>query len=168
MTDVMLELLDAREETRLNRFFRRRLGNRDEAADATQETLLRMLEASHSTLIENPQAYLFQVARSVARMAKLRQHRDGNLFLAEEFGWDQADETPLPDRVVMGRESLLLMAKSIEQLPKRCQQVFILSRLRGFSNGEIAAQLDITRNMVEKHIIRALLHCRKVRAELSI
>ena len=56
------------------------------------------------------------------------------------------------------------MAKAIEQLPNRCQQVFILSRLHGLANGEIAELLGISRNMVEKHIIRALLHCRKVRA----
>lgn len=58
------------------------------------------------------------------------------------------------------------MARTIEGLPNRCQQVFILSRLHGLSNGAIADQLGISRNMVEKHIIRALLECRKMRAEI--
>ncbi len=60
------------------------------------------------------------------------------------------------------------MARAIEALPKRCQQVFVLSRLHGHPNGEIAARLGISRNMVEKHIIKALLHCRQVRAQIKM
>jgi DNA-directed RNA polymerase specialized sigma24 family protein len=45
--------------------------------------------------------------------------------------------------------------------------VFILSRLHGMANGEIAARLGISRNMVEKHIIKALIHCRNARVEIN-
>lgn len=165
MTD-MLHSLHAGEEKRLHRFFHRRLKNRDDVADATQETFLRMLEASHATLIENPQAYLFQVARSVARVILTRQTREQAMFAPDDAGMEEPDDFPLPDRIVNARQCLLIMAKAIEALPTRCQQVFILSRLRGLSNGEIAAELGISHNMVEKHIIKALLHCRKVRAEI--
>jgi len=67
MNSASLQSLHDREESRILRFFQRRLKNREDAADATQETFLRMLTVPRSTLIENPQAYLFQVARSVAR-----------------------------------------------------------------------------------------------------
>ena len=36
-----------------------------------------------------------------------------------------------------------------------------MSRLDGLRNGEIAERLGISRNMVEKHIIKAMLHCRR-------
>jgi RNA polymerase sigma-70 factor (ECF subfamily) len=36
--------------------------------------------------------------------------------------------------------------------------------LHGLPNGEIATLLGISRNMVEKHIMRALLSCRALRA----
>ncbi len=168
MSKALLQVLDAEEESRLMRFFRRRLQNREDAADAMQETLLRALEVSHATLIDNPQAYLFQIARSVARLTAIRQSRERPLFAPYEAGFAVACEEPGQERIVAGRQHLILMARAIEALPKRCQQVFVLSRLHGHSNGEIAARLGISRNMVEKHIIKALLHCRQVRAQIKM
>lgn len=86
MSKALLQVLDADEESRLMRFFRRRLQNREDAADAMQETVLRALEVSHATLIDNPQAYLFQIARSVARLTAIRQSRERPLFAPYEAG----------------------------------------------------------------------------------
>jgi RNA polymerase sigma-70 factor (ECF subfamily) len=164
---ALVHELQRSEEGRLRRFFMRRFRNAADAADATQETFLRMLDAPSKTIIENPQAYLFQIAKSVARVTSARLAADSNLFLPALFGESQAEDVPDQERVVNGRQSLVLLAKAIEKLPNRCQEVFILSRLHGLSNGEIAVQLGISRNMVEKHIIKALIHCRKIRSDIS-
>jgi RNA polymerase sigma-70 factor (ECF subfamily) len=42
----------------------------------------------------------------------------------------------------------------------------LLVRFEGLSNGEVASRLGITRNMVEKHLIKGLLHCRRRCADL--
>lgn len=166
MNRLFIQSLHEQEEGRLRRFFQRRLGSREAAMDATQETFLRMLAVPRSTILENPQAYLFQVARSVAQVASRRSAREVSLFVQEDAGLGVADDAPGQERVVNGRQGVVLMARAIAELPNRCQQVFILSRLHGLSNGAIAAELGISRNMVEKHIIRALLHCRRLRAEI--
>lgn len=147
----------------------RRFKNDNDVADATQETFLRMLSASRTTLIENPQAYLYRVAQSVAITFSKRSSLESKLFC----GFDPdclpvADDAPDQERIVDARQTLLIFATAISQLPTRCQQVFILSRLHDYSNGEIAAELGISRNMVEKHIIKALLHCRQLRAKIFI
>ncbi|SEG79105.1 RNA polymerase sigma factor [Bosea lathyri] len=160
--------LHRQQESRLRRFFMRRLRNAADAADATQETFLRLLCVQQKTVIENPQAYLFQIAKSVASRAAQERAANAALFSAEADGGDLATDAPDQERIVYGRQALLLMAKAIEELPPRCQEVFILSRLHGLANGEIAVALGISRNMVEKHIIRALLHCRAVRAEIFV
>lgn len=165
MSKALLQLLDTEEESRLLRFFRRQLRNREDAADAMQETALRALQVGQTTAIENPQAYLFQIAKSVARLTIIRQSRERPLFVPLEDGLGIASENPSQEQIFCARQHLLLMAREIEALPKRCQQVFVLSRLHGLANGEIAVQLGISRNMVEKHIIKALLHCRAVRAK---
>lgn len=106
MTDAMVQGLHEREEGRIRRFFSRRLRSREDAVDATQETFMRMLEASRSTLIENPQAYLFQVARSVARVAAERTAREQALFVADEDGMEHAEDRPIQDRIVNARQCL--------------------------------------------------------------
>lgn len=166
MFGILVHDLQRTEESRLRRFFLRRLRNAADAADATQETFLRFLDAPQKTIIENPQAYLFQIAKSVASRTAARNAVDANLFLPAEAGFDQPLDAPCQERIVNGRQCLLLLAKAIEALPNRCQEVFILSRLHGMSNGEIAKRLGISRNMVEKHIIKALIQCRKARAEI--
>ncbi|MES5099085.1 sigma-70 family RNA polymerase sigma factor [Agrobacterium sp. BA1120] len=168
MSRSLLHLLTTEEEGRLNRFFRQRLRDREDAADAMQETALRALQVSQANLIENPRAYLFQIAKSVARLTIIRQSRDRTLSTPLENGLAIPCERPDQEQIVAGRQHLIIMAREIESLPKRCQQVFVLSRIHGFSNGEIAARLGISRNMVEKHIIKALLHCRAARAKINL
>ena len=168
MSEAVIRSLHDSEKGKLKRFFLRRLRNREDAADATQETFLRLLSLPSLAQIENPQAYLFQVAKSVAYLSGRRRAADAALFLPEAAGAGQAADLPSPERAALARHSLMLMAKRIEALPNRCQQVFILSRLHGLPNGEIARRLGISRNMVEKHIIRALLECRAVRNRLDL
>lgn len=44
----------------------------------------------------------------------------------------------------------------VNSLPKRCREVFILSRFEGLKNREIAEQLHLSLNTVERHIQKAL------------
>ena len=167
MSTALLHLLKTEESNRLLRFFRHRLRDREDAADAMQETALRVLQVSQTASIENPQAYLFQIAKSVARLTISRQSRERPLLVTLEDGLGVACDRPDQERIVAGRQYLAAMAREIDALPKRCQEVFVLSRIHGLPNGEIAARLGISRNMVEKHIIKALLHCRQARAKIN-
>lgn len=163
----LVRRLHAAEATRLLRFFRRGLGAGQDARDAVQETFLRLLRVPRPDQIENPQAYLYAVARSVAISAGQRAGAERALFVDHpEASQTAACDAPGAERQIAARQELLLMARAIQGLPRRCQQVFILSRLHGLANGAIAAQLGISRNMVEKHIMRALLTCRALQREL--
>ena len=115
MTDAIMQGLHEREESRIRRFFSRRLRNREDAVDATQETFMRMLEASRSTLIENPQAYLFQVARSVARVASERAARERAMFVEDSEGLEHAEDRPIQDRIVNARQCLLIGWRGLAQ-----------------------------------------------------
>ncbi|MGQ7868823.1 RNA polymerase sigma-70 factor [Sunxiuqinia sp. sy24] len=46
--------------------------------------------------------------------------------------------------------------KAIDTLPDRCREIFILSRINGLKNDEIASQLNISKRTVETQISKAL------------
>ena len=49
-----------------------------------------------------------------------------------------------------------LFQEIVENLPEKCREVFILSRVNGLKNREIALKLDLSLKAIEKHISYAL------------
>jgi RNA polymerase sigma-70 factor (ECF subfamily) len=52
------------------------------------------------------------------------------------------------------------LAAALSQLPQRCREIFLLSRVQQYSNDEIATQLRISRRSVENQLTTALRHLR--------
>lgn len=55
----------------------------------------------------------------------------------------------------------------IQPLPKRCREIFWLSRIENLSNEEIAKKFDISKRTVENQITYALKHIRTSCADIS-
>jgi RNA polymerase sigma-70 factor (ECF subfamily) len=68
--------------------------------------------------------------------------------LLEEF-W-------IPDKQLQYKHSYEMILKAIELMPPARKNVFKMNRLDGLSYDEIAAQLNISKNGVKDHIVRAL------------
>src|SRR5690606_27962209 len=47
------------------------------------------------------------------------------------------------------------LAKYVQQLPEKCQLVFQMSREEGYSQKQIAAELQISERTVEAHLVKA-------------
>jgi len=62
--------------------------------------------------------------------------------------------------VLIEKELQTKIEKTISELPERCREVFILSRVKGLKDREISEQLHISIKNVERHIHRALNHFR--------
>lgn len=163
MPAISIDALHRGEGVKLRRFLTRRLGNPVDAADAHQETYLLMIAALARTKIEQPSAFLFQIASNVARRMRNRQRLEGTIFQAvDDDDWaGLTDRHALPEQQAMARQDLRRLAAAIDELPPRCREVFLLARIDGLANGEVAQKLGISRNMVEKHLIKALLHFRR-------
>jgi RNA polymerase sigma-70 factor (ECF subfamily) len=56
----------------------------------------------------------------------------------------------------------------LEQLPKRCQEIFYMSRVNQLSNQEIAGRLGISKRTVENQLTVALKHLRICFKHISI
>ena len=70
-----------------------------------------------------------------------------------------AMEGALPDHRLEVEARIRLLRDAIRELPARRRAIFILHRLHHLSPDEIAARLNISRNMVDRHLRRALTHC---------
>jgi len=80
----------------------------------------------------------------------------------EEFPEERATTTEemVTEKLQQGDFEIELMAR-LSGLPKRCAEIFILSRVKNLSNFEIAGQLGISKFTVENQITHALKYLRE-------
>ena len=64
--------------------------------------------------------------------------------------------TPSPEQSTIDRDTLDHLAKAIAALPGKTREAFILRRVEGLSQREIARRMGLSENTVEKHISRGL------------
>ena len=69
------------------------------------------------------------------------------------------EESPGVADVVCRRQELAFLADAIHMLPARCQHVFVLRKIQGLSQREIAARLAISENTVETLAAKGLRRC---------
>ena len=144
----------------LQRFLTHRVGCQETAAELMQEMYLRLAGLDTGTRIDNPSAYLYQIAEHLA-IDHLREHTRVRRHFAGTPAEDLPSRGPAPEAEVMAREQFHLLCQAIVELPPKCRTVFLLHKVQHMSYGEIAQQLGISRKTVEKHVSKALAHCRE-------
>lgn len=140
----------------LKGFFRQRVYGHHDVEDLTQETYARFLGWWSGNRLEFPRSLLFRIARNLltdrVRRSKFRKEEPTDMSVFGDLA--VTDRTPCLNAAA--KEELQLANEAVERLPKRCREVFILSRFGGLSNPEIAKHLGISRSTVEKHIMAAI------------
>ena len=130
--------------------------------DVIQETYAVFASMERVDDIRNPAAYLFQVARSQV-VRSIRRARVVPILAVEDLAeLDCSDEAQTPERQAIGRDELRRLAETVARMPEKTREAFILRRIRGVSQREIAARMGISESTVEKHIargIRILIEC---------
>jgi RNA polymerase sigma factor (sigma-70 family) len=140
-------------------YVRARVGCSATAADIVQETYLRATASPHRETLANPRAFLYRVAGNLA-VDHLRQLRSRAKYVVDGPVPEQHHpQAPSPEQELGDRRRLIALVAAVEELPPRCREVFILRKFDDLPQEEIARRLGISRNMVEKHLRHALLHC---------
>lgn len=137
----------------------RKLGNAASAKDAAQDTYLRLQHVPAEIPIRSPRAYIFRVANNVAIDYLRSETSRARYFTSAEIP-ERALDAPLADKVIDYRQRLAILEQAVAELPDKCREVFLMHKFDGFSHAEIAKELNISRSMVEKHVMKALAHCR--------
>jgi RNA polymerase sigma-70 factor (ECF subfamily) len=138
-----------------------RIVNRHDVDDILQEAFMRSYEAAGRSTIRNPRAFLLRTATNLALNHVSRASNKLNA---------QMEDLTLPEvyqRVTESPESQLdanlrfvTFCRAVGGLPEQCRRAFILKKVYGLSQQEIADRLRISESTVEKHIAKGLLMCR--------
>ena len=135
----------------------RRLRNRQQAEDLAHDTFVRVLEST-STDITQPRAYLHQTARNIAVDAYRREDRRDAIVL-EDFD-QRSPHSGDPEHAMHAIQLAQSIERALAELPLNCRKIFIWQKIEGLTQQEIAERLGLSKNMVEKYMIRTLRHLR--------
>ena len=125
-----------------------------DADDVVQETYAILASLESVEHIRNPRNYMFQTARSVI----YQQARRDSIVRFQGLGAaaDPASEEASPEVASILRDELRRADRLLAALPDRMREAFVLRRIEGMSQREIARRMSISENTVEKHIGKAL------------
>ncbi len=140
-------------------FFYQRLGSTQDAADASQETFLRVVRNEKAYCLDSPSGYLWRTAQNLFREI-LRSSQSGKhqMIVPRTMGMDDhVSSMPDPEQSIAAKQGEEAILQIVESLSPRCRQVFIMHRFQGFSHQQIAVQLGISKKTVENHMVNALL-----------
>lgn len=154
----------------LTRFLRQFFATPADVEDVLQETFLKVFEAEHTTSIATPRAFLFKTAKNLAlnELSKRRTRRTdavADIDVLAVLMSERAGHETTPEFQIAIEEQLNLAWKSINQMSPRVQEVFVLRKVHGLKQKEIALRLDIAESTVEKHIAKGLAQITSSKAE---
>ncbi|MCF1436239.1 sigma-70 family RNA polymerase sigma factor [Agrobacterium vitis] len=105
-------------------------------------------------------AFLCRAAINLGIDRQRRETKEARLFSGSEREALFAPSTGhAPDHTLEIEARLAALREAIAELPERRRVVFILHRLYHLTPDQISTRLNISRNMVDRHLRRAFAHC---------
>lgn len=107
------------------------------------------------TAIENTKSWLLIMVRnkSVSYLRKNDKYENISFDEIEEFYFPPVEA---PDTVMIEKEMLERINRSIEKLPPKCKMVFTLAKIQGLRYKEISEILDISVKTINIHVSSAI------------
>ncbi|KAA8696170.1 sigma-70 family RNA polymerase sigma factor [Pseudomonas proteolytica] len=136
---------------------RRKLGGQEQALDLAQDTFVRILSSGPLPSLREPRAYLNTVASRLCgqyfRRQALERAYEQSLAILEP------EHAPSPETRLLVLEALDAVGQVLDGLGSRVREIFLLSQLDGLTYPQIAEQLGLTVNVVQKAMLKAYRHC---------
>ncbi|MFT6786931.1 MAG: RNA polymerase sigma factor (sigma-70 family) [Pseudoalteromonas rhizosphaerae] len=139
------------------RRFVSRIVQPDDVEDIVQETFVKSYQADLKQDIKYTRSYMLKTAKHLAlnHIAKWDNQHCDSLDTSDDY--QQSLRSMQLEDEVTSKERFLLFCRATEQLSQPVRKCFILKKVYGMSQKEIAAQMKLSESTVEKHIAKGLL-----------
>lgn len=133
-----------------------------EIEDIVQETYVLVCQSKTSKEITRPLGFMVKTARNLAldhiKRAewRLASSLDEQMEALLEASAETTDDT---FKQAASDEEFARFCEVVRQLPVQCRRVFVLKKVYGYSQKEIARELGLSEHTVEKHVAKGLEIC---------
>jgi len=159
VSNLPSEGIDERFRGPLMSFFLRRVGSRAEAEDLTQQVFLRLLGAKRPDALTDPAAFVFRIAANLLRDRHRVSQRRGEHIALEVLGAETGSVDDLtPERILLAQDAVRDALARLDGAGARTKEIFLLWRVSGMTQREVADWFGCSQRNVEKHILKATVH----------
>ncbi|WP_420225619.1 sigma-70 family RNA polymerase sigma factor [Pigmentiphaga litoralis] len=146
----------------LRAWLRRRLGNAADAADLAHDTFERLLNVRGAFVgATEPRAYLTTTAKRLL-VDRLRRAALEQAYLQELAALAHTlCSYPSPDQILAAVDALDEITRALAGLPSKAQEAFLRHYLDDQPQAVIAADLGVSKRMVQKYLAQAIFLCRQ-------
>lgn len=136
-------------------------GCQSRAEDVVQDAFLRVSGMKPDALPFNAQInYVFRIVRNLAIDHYRKQSMEQKYFVSDEHDLNAASQVSNPESINVDRQTLGKVDNALAQLPERTRYAFIMYRVHGKQQKDIAAELGVSPTLVNFMIRDALVHCK--------
>ncbi len=132
-----------------------------EIEDIVQETYVRICQIEHSEKISSPRSFMLKTAKNLAFDHLKKADTRYLLGVDDEQEYHEPEvsgEDPMFENAA-NKQAFSDFCEAVRELPPQCRKVFVLKKVYGYSQKEIAEQCDLSESTVEKHIAAGLKKC---------
>jgi len=133
-----------------------------EIEDIVQETYVRLCQVNNKSTINSPKSFMFATARNLA----LDYQKQASVRLVDKIeDWQEFEKIlniDAKDEVyqhVASNHEFSDFCEAIRQLPTLMRKIFVLKKVYGYSQKEIAQQLSLSESTIEKNISTGTKRC---------
>jgi RNA polymerase sigma factor (sigma-70 family) len=147
-------------EKSLTSFIRRNCRHEDDILDLRQDVYQQILTAARAVRPQHPKAYLFAIARNLLINRAKREKIVSFEYVADLEALTIDLDVSRSERGLEARDELRRAIAGLDCLPARCREVVRLRKVEGYSTRQVADELGIGIDTVEKQMtlgMRALV-----------
>lgn len=139
----------------------------DDIEDIVQETFVKSFEAELKQEIKYERTYMLKTARNLALNHVARASEKFNDSLEEVSGLPGNLKSKNLEKQVESKERFLNFCRATDTLSVEVKRVFLLKKVYGLSQKEIAEYLGLSQSTIEKHVAKGLQQCSTYLKSLS-